>query len=118
MASFDYSGLASTATALIERFGTSVDLMPRVDVGTKAKPEVTFPNRLPVLGVLLNYKATQIDGVRITEKDRKVISASDQQEPQVKDRLSFGGVDFEIINVAPLRPDGSTTLIYTLQVRA
>lgn len=116
MAAFDYEGMAASATSMLERFGTSVDLLPRVVTGPKNNPAVTFPNALPTLGVILAFKAKEIDGERITERDRKVLLASDQQEPQIKDRLRVGGVDYEIVQVAPLRP-ATTTLMYTLQIR-
>lgn len=117
MAAFDYSGFAATALALIERFGTTVYLLQRQITGPKHSPTVGWSDPLPILGVLSNYKAHQIDGENITARDRKVILASDQQEPQIEDRLRIGSTDFEIVNVAPVRP-ATTTLLYNVQVRA
>ena len=40
-----------------------------------------------------------------------------EAEPKVDDSLEWGGASYNVVNVYPMSPDGSTVIYYTLQLR-
>lgn len=69
------------------------------------------------VGVLVGYKASEIDGTNIKRGDVKVIvAASGLTEPKVNGLVSFIGFTGTIKNVEIVAPDG-TPIVYKLQVR-
>lgn len=117
MSAVDYAGFAKTAKDLITRYGTSVALLTKVKAGPAHNPTIGWGDPIECVGVLLGYKNREIDGVRITSKDRKVLMVSDQETPTLEHRLRIAGDDFEIIEVKEIKP-ATLNIFYEVQVRA
>ena len=82
MATFDYAALAAEAGALLAEFGKSLTLT-REDVGQTYDPTtLTLPDDTPLslngVGVLVGFKANEIDGENVLGTDRKLIYQGDE----------------------------------------
>ena len=117
MSGFNYTGLASTATRLINRFGGNVTL--RIKTGGTYDPVTgantdTFADAV-VQGAKLNFVNADIDGTLIRLGDVKVLVDGLFTLTQ-DDKIIIGSDEYEIINAMPLAP-GDTRLITTVQCR-
>jgi hypothetical protein len=115
--SFDYSGLAATATRLINKFGGDVTLSIKT-AGTynpiTGSNGDTFTSSV-VKGVKTNFMNGDIDGTLIRQGDVKVLIDGDVALNQ-DDLITVGSDQYEVINAKPLNP-GDTRLITTAQCR-
>jgi hypothetical protein len=117
MSGFNYTGLASTATRLINKFGGDVTLRIKTEGTynpiTGANTD-TFADTV-VQGVKLNFVNSDIDGTLIRTGDVKVLI--DGLFALTKDdKIIIGTDQYEIIKPMPLAP-GDTRLVTTLQCR-
>lgn len=68
------------------------------NAGTQTETEATHAARV----IVTNYRDKDIDGTRITTRDRRVvISPSVAVDPEVNDRLTVGSTTYTIMDVNP-----------------
>lgn len=116
MASFNYLKLLRTANKLIDRFGGSVDVHRTGGVVVEGGSEKVIPSStFAVVGVQVDYKASEIDGSRVISGDVKFLCKA---SPAVKvgDMFALPEGDKRVVNTNPLNPAG-TVLLYQLQLR-
>jgi hypothetical protein len=109
----DYSGSRATATKLLTKFGKSITLNREVDgvfYPTTGGTETTSETATGV-GVLLNFKNSEIDGTSVLSSDKKLIYSG--EEPLINDRY----IDYRVTFTDPLDPDESGAIIYTCGLR-
>lgn len=102
---FNYPHAQSTASRLIDKFGTAGLLRRSVKTGTAYDPTVSVVD-YPVMLVDLEYAEALIDGTQIKRGDHKLYMSVSGQTPLTSDRLVFGGKELKIIDVKPLSPAG------------
>lgn len=116
MAKFNYAKSRNTASRLIEKFGQR-GAIQRYTAGS-GRP--TYPET-PCDLVVLDYRTDQIDGTRITSKDRIIYISMKGIDFELakEDRIRDGtGTVYEIIPpLKPLNP-GGTTVYVEVQGRA
>lgn len=117
--SFDYIKTASSADALIKKFGKATQLK-RTTVGAydpatgTAAVTTTAQN---CTAVVIDFPQSYIDNTLILAGDRRaLISTVGITEPKQGDLLTWDGVDMTVINAKKLAPAGMAVL-YTLQIR-
>lgn len=116
MASFNYLKLLRTANSLIERFGGAVSVnRPGGVVVEQGREKVIPSSTFDVVGVQVDYKASEIDGSRVVSGDVKFLCKA-SPEIRVGDMFALPSGDKRVINTNPLSPAG-TTLLYQLQLR-
>lgn len=117
---FDFARAAATAERLLQSFGAAGSIRrqtagagPAYDPG---EPALTDHSATLVLTA---YSNREVDGQRILSTDRRAIVAPGVGvEPTTSDLLvTADGATLTIVNVEILRP-ATTTVLYTLQVRA
>lgn len=124
MATFDYSNLKNTATALITRFGGPCIVVTYTDTPNPnpIKPPIRTKVEYPTKGVFLKYKSEDIDGTRVLVKDQMVLLSADQAsmppegEVEGDHEVVRDGEVWKMISVSILRP-GPVTMLYKVQVR-
>lgn len=118
----DYSAMHDTAESLLDDFGTSMTLSH--DTGeTEYDPETMTDTKVyeeyTGIGVKLDYSSEAIgsnDNI-IQAGDVKIICQFDIEPVEDKDRITAGGISFNIIQCGKVEPDAQTAVIYTLQCR-
>jgi hypothetical protein len=116
----DYASLALTADDLIGEFG-STGTLTRVTPGdydpdtATATPASTTTQSIKA--VVIDYEHKYVDGTLIKTGDKQCfVSAKDITAPAQGDRLTWFGIDYQLVSVTPLAPAG-TVLFYELQAR-
>ena len=115
--SFNYSGLANTATRLINDFGGPVTLRVKTAGAYDSVTGVsgdTFVDNV-VTGVKLNFKNADIDGTLIKMGDVKVL-LDGKFSIGNSDLIIIGTDQYEVIAPMPLEP-GNTRLLTMVQCR-
>lgn len=116
--SFDYSGLAATASELIEKFGKASVYIRSTAVSSSDPVAGTVtagtPVNLPVNAVEIDYNEKYQPGATIQATDR--MYAIDAQ-PGLDDMLIIDDEQWEIVQVWPKKP-GDTFIAAFAQVRA
>lgn len=84
MATFDYAGIKAKALALLEKFGNPLTLT-RPNAGATYTPGAGAPTggtpgSVNGVGVLVGYKAAEVDNEAILSTDRKLIFQGDEVE--------------------------------------
>lgn len=119
----DYVGLAATVSEVLVEFAAgAVATISRTtpaqydpETGTSAPESVTTQT---VTAVADNYDIRLIDGTLIQRGDQQVfMSAKDPIQPMIGDKFIWAGVEYNVIGVTPISPNGLVTLLYELQVR-
>lgn len=116
-----YSGLAATASRLVERFGSPITLRKatRAEYDPTAgefldSSESTFTG----YGVRSEYRTNELDGTRIQAGDAKVfLSIVVGAQPASGDLLTIDGRRFSVVDCKPIQP-GPTVVLYEVQARA
>ena len=108
-----YSVLASTASALIQKFGAAITIVPK---STTYNPvdganSGTNPN-ITGFGVYENYSDSALSET-IQKGDLRVICNNLSTAPVPGDTIDT----YQIVDVTTIKPDNSTVVIYELQVR-
>jgi hypothetical protein len=116
-----YSDLALTADELLQEFGAAATLSRTIAGGYNPETGVSAPQSVDVqnvTAVCIDFDAKFIDNSLILRGDKQVyLSAKDVALPLAGDKFTWSGVEYSVIAVAPLAPDGITTLLFELQVR-
>jgi len=115
--SFNYSGLANTATRLINEFGapstfhkvTSGSFDPLTGVNTDTTEDITLN------AVRLEFSSSDIDGTLIQQGDF-VLLIDGVQDVNNIDAVTVDGVKYQIVRPMPLKT-GDTRLITKAQCR-
>ena len=110
--SYDYSGLASTAQNLIDKFGRDTTLRTNVLSGSEFDPTIT-PTDSTIKAVFLSYKSAEVDGTLIKTNDKMLITYT---LLDTKNEIVDGGKKYEVVNVDEIKP-GITPMIYKVQIR-
>ena len=110
--SYNYTGLASTAVGLINKFGRDATLRTNTLGGDEFDPTVTTSDET-IKAVFLNYNASVVDGTLIKSNDKMILTYS-LVDP--KNEIVDGTVKYEVISVQEVKP-GVTPMIYKVQLR-
>ena len=108
---FDYSSLAGTATDLLTEFNQGTLKLIKVANGTGSAfdPGTPTETEYDVVGTVKGVDKKYIDGTLIQTGDLEVIiNVHATQVPTLKDKISIDGSKYEIIQVSPTPPAGST----------
>jgi hypothetical protein len=121
VSTYDYAALRDgTVAALLTKFGASATLK-RWTKGAYDKATATFgagsTTNYAVTVVVSDYDVTEIDGTLVQRGDKQIIMGGAEQAPTLNDKITSGGVEYEIIAVNPIAPDGATVVAYFMQVR-
>jgi hypothetical protein len=112
--SFDYTGLQSTATRLISRFGRDFTLRTLDKSGVSYNP-VIVNSDVTIKGVFTKFKASEIDGTLVESGDKMIIVDS-SVIPNVEQRIVDGSSEYSIVDVDEIKP-GEIGMIYKIQAR-
>lgn len=74
------------------------------------------PTTQPVWAIAEAYRQDMIDGTLIRAEDRRVMIEAVTPAPTTADRLTIGGVEYEIVRVDPEAPAG-VALYFVCQCR-
>lgn len=115
--SFNYTGLQSSATALIQKFGRQLTFTRTTKgaysaaTGKTSDTTATFQKYCCVF----DYSAAEVNNSTILQGDRRVLS--EPHEYQVNDSVSIDSKAYRVISISENKPAG-TLLSVDLQVRA
>lgn len=115
--SFNYAGLQSSATALIQKFGRQLTFTRTIKgsyapaSGTTSDTTATFDKYCCVF----DYSAAEVNNGTILQGDRRVLS--EPHEYQVNDSVSIDSKVYRVISISENKPAG-TLMSVDLQVRA
>lgn len=137
MATFDYSGLNTTAYNLLVKFGTTFTLTRAGSDATWTKgfdpiqqrdywkntstAEIVYtePTSTVVedagICVITNFETEDIDGTLIKQGDKRLI-AKEIVAPQPGDVFVVGSISYRYVDHKSVEPDGNS-IIYIIQVR-
>lgn len=114
-----YSCIASTASALLEKFGAAGTLTRTTGTYSAATSTASTSDATQaVFAALFPYGDKMVDGTLILGKDRKaLISVSATTEPRAGDVLTWGSETLTVVRSKVLAP-ARVKCIYECQVRA
>ena len=112
MSKFNYSGLASTATNLVSRFGKTLKKRTVTNSGSDWNPTQTTTDT-DIDGVIVTYGLNEIDGTLILSTDKKLLTTS---SIDMDDKIVDGTTVYNIIAINKLEPS-TVTLLYSVQLR-
>jgi len=114
--SFEYTGLQSTATDLIQKFGRQLTFTRTTDgtydpdTGTSTTSDTTYQK----YACVFDYNESETDGTNILVGDRRLLA--EQHTYQVDDMVSIDGESYRVLSISENRPS-TKLLTMTLQVR-
>jgi len=114
---FNYTGLKTTATNLIQNFGGTVSLVV-ITPGTYNTATGETDNtetETEVSGVKIDFNKNEIDGTIVKANDIKIYLPADTTISKT-DKIKLSGNTYNIIDIKEVKP-GDTILYYELQVR-
>jgi len=112
MQKFDYSGMARTATRLINKFGKAILKRTITNSGDPWSPtQVNVDTSID--GVVVAYGLNEIDGTLILSSDKKLLTTS---LVDIADKIVDGAITYSVISVLVIEP-ASTVLLYKVQLR-
>lgn len=112
-----YSGLASTASRLISKYGQDILIVRSADsVDPVTGATTTGSNsNYKIKGILQTYPDNLIDGTRIKSSDRLVI-IDGSVTPLMTDKVKLESQDWNIESIKTSNPAG-TRLVHFVQAR-
>ena len=114
---YDYSGLQSTATRLIARFGRAATLVKLTTAsGSAYDPGDPAEVEHAVTICEIGYKQSERDGTLVEQNDRRIMMDS-AVAPTSQDRIVDGADEFVVVSVEATQP-GPVAVMYTVQLRA
>jgi hypothetical protein len=119
MTSAFYSGLASTAAALLKSKGQLLKMWVMAESSYDPVTGTVIPGAetsVSVYGVVSDMPLDQVPGTLIQSGDRKVIVDASGGDPNDFDSIEIGGERNTILNSRVTSPAG-TPVIYTVLVR-
>jgi len=114
-----YGKMASVATKLITKFGTTITLVRTTGGSYNPVTGVTVPGtaaNVTAIGLVRPYPDATIDGTRVIAGDRELLLDATTQ-PLPDDLPQIGGEDWTIVNIKTVKPDDATPVVYFVQVR-
>jgi hypothetical protein len=114
--SYDYTGITSSATALITKFGKSYTFTRTTDgsydpaTGSTSPTTATFTK----YACVFDYSEQDRANSAILENDRRMLVESGDY--LVGDKVTIGSDAYQVINVSPISPSDSVVAA-NLQVR-
>ena len=136
MATFDYSGITSTALSLITQFGTTFTISRTADGGNWTEKFNAATQRkywedsgsnivyVPPTGtiytytgvcVITNFMDEEIDGTLIKRGDKKLVAKIETVVPRQNDLITVASTSYEYVNHKSVAPDGNS-IIYLIQI--
>lgn len=116
-----YSGLADTASRLVQRFGLPMTLnkLSQAEYDPASGEFLdTSATTFAAYGVRAEYRKNEIDGTRIQAGDARVfMSVILSGEPAPGDGLVIEGQGYFIVQCSPIKP-GPFAVLYDIQARA
>lgn len=114
----DYAALRTSAVvANLRKFGTAVtytSYSDSYDVSTGANTRTgTDTTAYAVVGA---FKMSAVDGELVQQRDKRLLIA-EIPEPAAGDAVTVAGTTYRVISHRAIEPDGSTAVLYELQVR-
>lgn len=108
----------ATADRLVAKSGAPCTLSTQAQTGYDGLGQpISIPAvSIPGYGVKLNYKKAEIDGSVIQMGDAKFL-LSTRAVPLIDMRVTLAGEAWRVVSVAPLAPDSTDVVFYTLQLR-
>jgi hypothetical protein len=91
-------------------------LRPQGNPATPWEPSIWDDEEVPLIGNVMMYRRSLIDGTLIKDGDRRVMIAANGPVPSTSDRLRIAGTDYSIVNVEPYEPQG-VVLYFNVQAR-
>ena len=110
-----YTRAAATAIRLIAKYGRSLTLKSEALSGASAWSPTVTSTSTTVIGVVVDYRQSDIDGTLILSGDKKIIISS-SVVPTAAGRIADGSLEYSIIDVKEIKP-GSTAVLYVIQAR-
>jgi len=113
-----YNNLNATASSLLNRFGQSVTFSRSV-VGTydpATGSASTTVSTFTADAAGFDYDNSEVDDRSILSSDLKLLIAATGYVPKINDLLTWNGVNYTVVMVAPLQPS-SVAVIYECQIR-
>lgn len=118
MSAFDYSGLAATATRLLNRFGRPMQIK-RTTPGTydpvTGNETGATTALLATVGAFMQITAAYADTHEVQTGDR-LLMVDASVAPTLTDKIEMDAAELAIVNIDEINPAG-TPLAYSLQVR-
>ncbi len=119
MVQIDYEKAGKTAARIIERFGSTGQVIRKTqddyDPATSSTEEKSDKIQ-SVKMARLDYKIYEVDGSRIKSGDWKMMIANKISPPEVGDRIEFCGESGTVVDCIPFSPAGKV-VYYQVQVR-
>lgn len=113
-----WDDMASTATELLAEFGAPVTIR-RTTGGTYSPADDTTSGAitadLTAIGLVRDYRASQIDGTVIRRGDRELVLDA-TVTPTAADTVLLDGAYWSVVNVRTINPAG-TPVAHFVQVR-
>jgi hypothetical protein len=114
-----YSGLATTATNLLTKYGQTVTLSrvtgatfdPTTGVDSGGST-TTWTGK----GASFNYNSSEIDGAMIQESDIRLLLEAVSTTPAIGDQVTVDSVAYHVVSVNETSP-GGVVVKYDLQLR-
>ena len=109
--------MTETASRIIKRFGQAGTLRQIVNIGTEWAPTQIEADTAITLAII-DYAQEVSDGTLIGSGDLRALVSVEglSATPTTADKLIVGGVEYVIVRVSPLGPDG-VPRFHDLQVR-
>lgn len=112
--------MAATANRLLTKFGAEVTIKREIGGGINpvtGEKSHGLTDTYSAFAVLGKYPDTVIDDIRILQSDRKLTMSSDT-EPMINDMPLIDGEYWNIVGgIETVKPNGSTPIVYFVQVR-
>ena len=109
-----YLELAERARELIDKYGRELQVKSFVRSGADYNP-VKTPTLNTVVGVVVPFRAREVDGELVRRHDKRIFVDCDQlieNDMRIVDK----GVEYSIVEAELVEP-GNISLLYKLQVR-
>lgn len=111
---FNYTGLATTATSLIQRFGRTVQVLSKVQGGEPWNPTVSWESA-NAYAVSVGLNRNEVDGTLIQSTDSAYLVES-SADITTDNRILDGTDEYSIVQSTPVKP-GDTVMLYRIITR-
>jgi len=119
MALSDYTSLQQDITSILQTYGTLFKLVrPTLSAGVVTDKVIASSISGTMDAQIASYFSTTNGGIIATDKKTVYLQVLPNLkfEPEVGDRLISGKTSWRVVSVEYFRPDGVTTIAYTLTV--
>lgn len=116
----NYTKLSEMAKRKCKQFGSIGSIIKTESIYDKeTHAPMDIETRESGFCIISAYDESMANGTTVLQGDLKVtFTPTDTANPASGDRIEIGKNQYNIVNVMPLSPNGSTVIMYDLQVRA